>query len=461
MAESRDLAIKLFGKTIPLQPTGESPPVSGGSEESGGKAEKDHKEAATPETKDQDMESPDSEEKSDPPTPTAGETDKLSSGNQEDTNMKDSTPKEQSNETSNSQEKAPKKPDKILPCPRCSSLDTKFCYFNNYNVNQPRHFCKNCQRYWTAGGTMRNVPVGAGRRKNKSSIPHYRHIAMSDATLQAVRSDAMEAIHHPPIKPNGTVLSFGSDMPLCESMASALNLAEKNMKNCTRNGYHQMEEKTVPLPCRAENGDEHSSGSSVMAPNSKQEAAKTSLQGVPAPIPCFNGTPWAYQWNPAAPLCTSSFAIPFYPAPAYWGCAVPGSWSFPWLSPLASSPPPPNSGSPGSGPNSPTLGKHSRDGNILKSSNLEKEDGLTQTNQERCIWAPKTLRIDDADEAAKSSIWAMIGIKNDKAGAVSGRGIFKAFQPKAGIKNHTNETSQLLHANPAALSRSLRFQESS
>lgn len=24
-----------------------------------------------------------------------------------------------------------------------------------------------CQRYWTEGGTLRNVPVGAGRRKNK------------------------------------------------------------------------------------------------------------------------------------------------------------------------------------------------------------------------------------------------------------------------------------------------------
>lgn len=40
-----------------------------------------------------------------------------------------------------------KKPDykgKVLPCPRCDSLETKFCYYNNYNVNQPRHFCKNC-----------------------------------------------------------------------------------------------------------------------------------------------------------------------------------------------------------------------------------------------------------------------------------------------------------------------------
>ncbi|KAL7212856.1 hypothetical protein ACSBR2_015533 [Camellia fascicularis] len=60
-----------------------------------------------------------------------------------------------------------KRPDKIIPCPRCKSMETKFCYFNNYNVNQPRYFCKGCQRYWTAGGALRNVPVGAGRRKTK------------------------------------------------------------------------------------------------------------------------------------------------------------------------------------------------------------------------------------------------------------------------------------------------------
>ncbi|KAJ4981516.1 hypothetical protein NE237_032353 [Protea cynaroides] len=62
-----------------------------------------------------------------------------------------------------------RRPDTIIPCPRCKSMETKFCYFNNYNVNQPRHFCKGCQRYWTAGGTLRNVPVGAGRRKTKPS----------------------------------------------------------------------------------------------------------------------------------------------------------------------------------------------------------------------------------------------------------------------------------------------------
>ncbi|KAK7302813.1 hypothetical protein RJT34_13709 [Clitoria ternatea] len=54
-----------------------------------------------------------------------------------------------------------------LKCPRCDSSNTKFCYYNNYNLSQPRHFCKACKRYWTRGGTLRNVPVGGGCRKNK------------------------------------------------------------------------------------------------------------------------------------------------------------------------------------------------------------------------------------------------------------------------------------------------------
>ncbi|XP_055814983.1 dof zinc finger protein DOF2.5-like isoform X2 [Solanum dulcamara] len=57
--------------------------------------------------------------------------------------------------------------DGAMNCPRCNSTNTKFCYYNNYSLTQPRYFCKTCRRYWTEGGTLRNVPVGGGSRKNK------------------------------------------------------------------------------------------------------------------------------------------------------------------------------------------------------------------------------------------------------------------------------------------------------
>ncbi|KAL5730216.1 hypothetical protein ACHQM5_003066 [Ranunculus cassubicifolius] len=54
-----------------------------------------------------------------------------------------------------------------LNCPRCDSLNTKFCYYNNYNRSQPRYYCKSCKRHWTKGGNLRNVPVGGARRNQK------------------------------------------------------------------------------------------------------------------------------------------------------------------------------------------------------------------------------------------------------------------------------------------------------
>ncbi|KAG0524744.1 hypothetical protein BDA96_07G237900 [Sorghum bicolor] len=75
------------------------------------------------------------------------------------------------------------------PCPRCASRDTKFCYYNNYNTSQPRHFCKGCRRYWTKGGTLRNVPVGGGTRKKPSS-----------SSYAAAAAAAADADNKPPKK---------------------------------------------------------------------------------------------------------------------------------------------------------------------------------------------------------------------------------------------------------------------
>ncbi|KAG6475214.1 cyclic dof factor 1-like [Zingiber officinale] len=350
MAEKRGIAaaIKLFGKTITLQREG-----GGAGDKPQGTAARPHEETA------------DSREMNESST-------HPSIVKEEDGSTKKSTFDEQSKEKIVTL----KKPDKILPCPRCRSMDTKFCYYNNYNVNQPRHFCKNCQRYWTAGGTMRNVPVGAGRRKNKNPC-QYRHISIPESALQALRFDEPSA-RYPCLTTNGTVLAFGSDTPLCNS-ASMIS--------------SKMEE------------------ASGVAPN--QEANTQ--------IPCFNGSTWPFPWNTPLPFCAPNVPIPVYPAAAYWSCAVePGTWNTPRLS---------------------EPGKRVRDG----------EDGCRQVDP------AKTFRIDDSEAAAKSSIWTM-----DRENiTVNGGGLLKAFLPKDNIKNHAPEAPSLLHANPAALARSLHFQESS
>ncbi|KAF7134422.1 hypothetical protein RHSIM_Rhsim08G0069900 [Rhododendron simsii] len=369
---------------------------------------------------------------------------------------------EDQNETSNSQDKTLKKPDKLLPCPRCNSMDTKFCYFNNYNVNQPRHFCKKCQRYWTAGGTMRNVPVGAGRRKNKNSGSHYRQIAIPEVLPNG--------IHHPKLNANGSVLTFGSDTPLCESMASVLNITNKTIQNHSQNGFCNPEELRISVPYGAgEKRDEHLSQSSVIAVNSKEEMGTNVPQdprmqnchSFPPQIPCFPGAPWPYAWNSAQwtppAFFPPGFPMPFYPPP-YWGCTLPGTWNVPWVAPLTS---PPIQSGPTSGSNSPTLGKHSRDEIMITKPSSGQEESEIEDNNEPCLWIPKTLRIDDPGEAAKSSIWQTLGIKNDKGDSISKGSMFKAFQSKRDEKNHMPETSSVLQANPAALSRSLNFHESS
>ncbi|KAK8947489.1 Cyclic dof factor 2 [Platanthera guangdongensis] len=168
------------------------------------------------------------------------------------------------------------KPDIILPCPRCKSKHTKFCYFNNYNLKQPRHFCKNCQRYWTAGGSIRNVPVGAGRRKGKS-FPVYHHIRVRDCALDVLG----ESIRH---SPNGTLLSFGTtDAPLCQSMASVIHLAE--MK------------RAMKKPA-----------------NETNKAENSKIFGLHH---CLYGSNWANSCSHIPPQSTDD--IPFYTISAYWG----------------------------------------------------------------------------------------------------------------------------------------------
>ncbi|CAN6280130.1 unnamed protein product [Urochloa humidicola] len=90
-------------------------------------------------------------------------------------------------------------PPEAVKCPRCESTNTKFCYYNNYNLSQPRHFCKSCRRYWTKGGVLRNVPVGGGCRKAKRSSPSSSSspAAASAAASAPSTPTSADATKHP------------------------------------------------------------------------------------------------------------------------------------------------------------------------------------------------------------------------------------------------------------------------
>ncbi|KAF2309901.1 hypothetical protein GH714_005553 [Hevea brasiliensis] len=99
-----------------------------------------------------------------------------------------------------------------LPCPRCQSTNTKFCYYNNYNLSQPRHFCKSCRRYWTHGGTLRNVPVGGGTRKNSKRSRSSSSSNSTSSSTSTSTSTLSTVIHEP------------ESLPVLANLDSALSL---------------------------------------------------------------------------------------------------------------------------------------------------------------------------------------------------------------------------------------------
>lgn len=95
-------------------------------------------------------------------------------------------------------------------CPRCGSCNTKFCYYNNYSLTQPRYFCKSCRRYWTKGGSLRNVPLGGGCRKNR------RLIANKSTTSSTFRSSSNSNINNVE-RPNSLLNHISTDDPTSQS----------------------------------------------------------------------------------------------------------------------------------------------------------------------------------------------------------------------------------------------------
>ncbi|KAL1190381.1 Dof zinc finger protein DOF4.7 [Cardamine amara subsp. amara] len=100
----------------------------------------------------------------------------------------------------------------VLKCPRCDSVNTKFCYYNNYSLSQPRHYCKNCRRYWTRGGALRNVPIGGStRNKNK---PCSLHVISSPPPQLFSSVTSSSSFHNLVIHPPSAARFSGYMFPL-------------------------------------------------------------------------------------------------------------------------------------------------------------------------------------------------------------------------------------------------------
>ncbi|XP_011085513.2 LOW QUALITY PROTEIN: dof zinc finger protein DOF3.4 [Sesamum indicum] len=124
--------------------------------------------------------------------------------------------------TKSAQVGAPPPEPEHLPCPRCDSTNTKFCYYNNYNFSQPRHFCKSCRRYWTHGGTLRDIPVGGGSRKNAK---RSRTSISSSATTSGGGASVYSSGHHMAADQGG-VVPYVSEGKMSGSFTSLLNSSQ-------------------------------------------------------------------------------------------------------------------------------------------------------------------------------------------------------------------------------------------
>ncbi|XP_027331917.1 dof zinc finger protein DOF5.4 isoform X2 [Abrus precatorius] len=121
-----------------------------------------------------------------------------------------------------------------LKCPRCDSLNTKFCYYNNYNLSQPRHFCKNCRRYWTKGGVLRNVPVGGGCRKSKRANKISKNLTSSDTPAATTTAPPAE----PELKSNSHSSSESSSLTAAPTATEAVS-APSTLKTDSNNSIQE------------------------------------------------------------------------------------------------------------------------------------------------------------------------------------------------------------------------------
>ncbi|XP_038898545.1 dof zinc finger protein DOF3.4-like [Benincasa hispida] len=95
--------------------------------------------------------------------------------------------------------------------------------------SSPRHFCKNCRRYWTKGGALRNIPVGGGTRKNskRAVAATVKRPPSSSSSPSLTNPNPITVPDHNPIRGYGGGLDIaGSFSSLLASNGQFGNLLE-------------------------------------------------------------------------------------------------------------------------------------------------------------------------------------------------------------------------------------------
>ncbi|CAH9111921.1 unnamed protein product [Cuscuta epithymum] len=133
-----------------------------------------------------------------------------------------------------------------LNCPRCSSPNTKFCYYNNYSLSQPRYFCKTCRRYWTAGGSLRNVPVGGGSRKHCRRSSFSSPSLSSNKNLITSTAPKMNYLAYDP-PPPVTVTGGSANNNTFSGISGLVNL-NLNQNHQQKNGFFSSFMGMLPPP---------------------------------------------------------------------------------------------------------------------------------------------------------------------------------------------------------------------
>ncbi|KAE8720296.1 Dof zinc finger protein DOF5.3 [Hibiscus syriacus] len=131
-----------------------------------------------------------------------------------------------------------------LKCPRCDSTNTNFCYYNNYKKSQPRHFCKACKRHWTKGGTLRNVPVGGGRKNKRlktsnNNVASAAATACTSTTKIAIKSSTASGV-------NNRLNNFIGDIQRSQQQRKYLQLPLADQNNTSSTQFQVMGRSVPP-----------------------------------------------------------------------------------------------------------------------------------------------------------------------------------------------------------------------